>query len=126
MTDVKSNGDASDTIVAVTGQDWDQIVEAARFAALRMLKEGGADDDSRIPFLFRTIIGRQPTDRETRILKSLLHEQRDLFKADPAQAQKLLTVGEAKHDSSVDAVELAAGTVLAEAILNLDEAIMRR
>ena len=35
-------------------------------------------------------------------------------------------MGEAKNDPSLDPIDLAAGTVLAEAILNHDEAVMRR
>ncbi len=103
-----------------------QIVESARFAAQRMLKSGGATDEIRVTWLFRTICSRPPTEKETRILVQLLQEQRELFKADPASATKLLTVGETKNDAQLDVVELAAGTVLAEAILNLDEAVMRR
>jgi hypothetical protein len=103
-----------------------QIVEAARMVAQRMLKEGGSTDESRVKWLFRTVIGRHATDRETAILVKLLQEQREIFTADKSQADKLLAVGEAQHDKSLDPVELAAGTVLAEAIFNLDEAIMRR
>ncbi|MDB5386277.1 MAG: Protein of unknown function (DUF1553)/Protein of unknown function (DUF1549)/Planctomycete [Planctomycetaceae bacterium] len=103
-----------------------QIIEAARMAAQRMLKEGGATDESRAQWLFRTVIGRHSSERETAILIKLLKEQRELFTADKPQAEKLLTVGEAKNEKTLDPVELAAGTVLAEAIFNLDEAIMRR
>ncbi len=103
-----------------------QIVESARFAAQRMLQSGGSTDEARVGWLFRTIIGRPSTEKETTILVQLLKEQRDLFAAKRAEATKLLTVGETKNDPKIDVVELAAGTVLAEAILNLDEAVMRR
>ncbi|MES2790898.1 MAG: DUF1553 domain-containing protein [Planctomycetota bacterium] len=103
-----------------------QIVEAARLAAQRMLQSGGTTDDARVSWLFRTITGRQPSTKETAILVKLLQEQRELFAAKRAEAAKLLAVGEAKNDAQLDVVELAAGTVLAEAILNLDEAVMRR
>ena len=103
-----------------------QIVESARFAAQRMLVSGGTTDEARVGWLFRTIIGRPCTDKEITILVQLLKEQRELFAANQAEATKLLTVGETKNDPQLDAVELAAATVLAEAILNLDEAVMRR
>lgn len=103
-----------------------QIVEAARFASQRMLESGLATDEGRVAWLFRTICSRAPTDKETSILVQLLQEQRAIFKADAAAATKLLAVGETKNDMKLDPIELAAGTVLAEAILNLDEAVMRR
>lgn len=103
-----------------------QFVEAARIAAQRMLKEGGTTPEAQVKWLFRTVVGRQATDREVSILIRLLKEQQDLFTTDKSQAEKLLTVGEVKHDKTLDPVALAAATVLAEAIFNLDEAIMRR
>ena len=41
-------------------------------------------------------------------------------------ATRLLSVGEAKNDPSLDRSDVAAGAVLAEALLNHDEAVMRR
>ncbi len=103
-----------------------QIVESARFAAQRMLLSGGSTDEARVKWLFRTVCSRAATEKEATILVKLLQEQRELFKSNPAEAAKLLAVGETRNDAKLDAVELAAGTVLAEAIFNLDEAVMRR
>jgi hypothetical protein len=103
-----------------------QIVEAARLISQRMIKEGGTTLVERIGWGFRLIVGRQPTARERTILHQLFEEQREIFAADPLAAEKLLSVGEAKNDSSLDRVDLAAGTVLAEALLNHDEAVIRR
>ena len=60
------------------------------------------------------------------MLKQLFEEQRDLFAADAAAAAKLLAVGEKSNDPTLSPLDLAAGTVLAEALLNHDEAVMRR
>ena len=103
-----------------------QFVEAARFAGQRMLKEGGANIDEQVAWLFRLITSRRPTPREAEILKTIYSEQRKLFAADEEGAKKLLAVGEAKGDASLSTVDLAAATVLAEAILNHDEAVYRR
>jgi hypothetical protein len=103
-----------------------QIVEAARFAGQRMLKEGGTTDESQVKWLFRTIIGRPASEREAGILVKLYQEQQELFTSDKAQAEKLLKVGETPNDPQMDAIGLASAAVLAEAIYNLDEAIMRR
>ena len=103
-----------------------QIVEAARGIAQRMLREGGPALEQQIGWAFRLVTSRFPTDKESAILRQLFTEQRDLFAHEEAAARKLLAVGETKNDSTLNSAGLAAGTVLAEAILNHDEAIMRR
>ena len=69
---------------------------------------------------------RHPTLKEIQVLKELFNEQHVYFKANEKAVEKLLAVGEAKNDGTLSGVDLAAGTVLAEALLNHDEAIMRR
>ena len=103
-----------------------QIVEAARFVAQRMLKEGGETTDLQLAWAFRLITSRMPTARETAILKLMYSEQRADFAADLEAAKKLLAVGEAKFDAALPLADLAAGTVVALAILNHDEAVNRR
>jgi hypothetical protein len=103
-----------------------QITEAARFISQRAIREGGDSPDARVAWMFRLITDRNPTDAELTILKKMDAGQREIFMNDPAAVKKLLAVGEAKNDPSLDPVELATGAVLAEAMLNHDEAIMRR
>ena len=103
-----------------------QIVEAARFVAQRMLKEGGETTDSQLAWAFRLITSRPPTASETAILMQMYSEQRADFAADQEAAKKLLAVGEAKPDATRVPADLAAGTVVALAILNHDEAVNRR
>ena len=47
------------------------------------------------------------------------------FRAEPAAALRLLTVGESPRDEEFDSVELAAYASLANAVLGVDEAITR-
>ena len=68
----------------------------------------------------------KPTPQENTLLEKLFSEQRELFSGDAEAAQKLLSVGETKNDPSLHQADVAAGTVLAEALLNHDECIMRR
>ena len=103
-----------------------QIVEAARFVAQRMLKEGGETTDSQVAWAFRLITSRPPSVRETAILRQMYSEQRTDFAADLESAKKLLAVGEAKPDTAIVPADLAAGTVVALAILNHDDAVNRR
>jgi hypothetical protein len=103
-----------------------QIVEAARFLGQRMLKEGGTTPREQVAWLFRTSTGRTVTERERDVLTRLLAEQREIFKADPKAAAKLLAVGDARNDPKLDRVDVAASAVLALTVLNHDEAVMRR
>jgi hypothetical protein len=103
-----------------------QIVEAARFIGQRMLREGGVDADQQVGWGFRLIGGRAPTSREQTILQNLYREQRELFEGDSEAARKLLAFGEARSDAALPQADLAAATVVAQAMLNLDDALMRR
>jgi len=103
-----------------------QFVEACRVLAERMLNEGGADDAARATFAFRLLTGRQPTPQELNLLNSVYTEQRAAFAKDPEGAAKLLTVGSRKANPKLNAVELAAATIVAQTIANLDAAIWKR
>jgi hypothetical protein len=103
-----------------------QITEAARFVAARTLKEAKPGAANRAQYAFRLITDRTPTGRETKILTQLLEEQTNIFARDPAAIKKLLADGETASDPALPPADLAAGTVLAEAIFNHDEAVMRR
>lgn len=103
-----------------------QFVEAARFAGQRMLLEGGESLDTKVRWLFRTITGRAPTYKESSILRALFEEELASFEADEAAATRLLAVGEAPADAALDIKQLAAATLLAQAIFNHDEAVHER
>ncbi|HYE18195.1 MAG TPA: DUF1553 domain-containing protein [Tepidisphaeraceae bacterium] len=103
-----------------------QQVEAARQVGQRMIKEGGKSDGERAAWAFRLVTGRAAGEKELAVLVRVLAEQRAIFSAEPGAAKKLISMGESKADAAVDPVELAAGTVLAQALLNHDEALMRR
>ncbi len=103
-----------------------QIVEAARLLSQRMLREGGATSDERINWVFRVMTSRKPSAKELVVLKKLFAEQHEYFRGDASAVEQLLKMGEAKNDAKLDPVELAAGTVLAQALFNYDETVMRR
>ena len=103
-----------------------QIVEAARFIAQRMMKEGGESNEQQLAWAFQLVTTRPASAREATILGQMLTEQRALFAADDAAAKKLLAVGESKPDITLTTTDLAAKTVLVLAILNHDEAVHTR
>ena len=103
-----------------------QFVEAARMLAERILKEGGATDDSRATWSFREVTGRPPTPEQLAILLDLITHQRETFASGSSDAAKLLKVGDSSADPGLDPEELAAFTALAQALLNLDAHLMLR
>jgi hypothetical protein len=103
-----------------------QMTEAARFVSQRMLREGGTEVASRVGYAFRLVTGRRAKPAELAILTRLFNEQRQGFAADPEAARKLLAVGETRNEGGWDPADLAAGTMLAQALFNHDEAVMRR
>ncbi|MCS5608386.1 MAG: DUF1553 domain-containing protein, partial [Alphaproteobacteria bacterium] len=98
-----------------------QHVEAARNLAQRILKEGGKKDDDRIRWAWRVVTARWPATEESKILQSTLEEHRMRFTKDTEAAKKLIAFGESKADPNVKAEELAAWTLTANLLLNLDE-----
>ncbi len=103
-----------------------QFVEASRGIAIRMFREGGNDLASRVRWLFRETLDRAPGERETKLLNELHDEQLEIFRQDPSEAAAFLKVGDLAPPPDLPPVDLAAATVLANAILNLDEAITLR
>ena len=76
--------------------------------------------------MFRRAVSRWPVPFELQVLADLLARQRRAFVAEPAAAEQLIQVGASPRASSLDPGELAAWTLVAQTILNLDEVITRR
>ncbi len=100
-------------------------VEAARKLGERMIREGGETVEERITFAFRLIVSRKPGAEELSILAGGLREDMAHFAKSPAEAKKLVSFGDAASDSAIKPEELAAYTLTANILLNLDEAVMR-
>jgi hypothetical protein len=100
-------------------------IEASRVIAQRALREGGKDVNGRIAYVFRWATSRKPTAQEMRVLRELLHQQLANFRNDRKAADELLRVGESPADAKIDRSELAAWTMVASAIMNLDETITK-
>ncbi len=103
-----------------------QYVEAARGLAQRALVECGPQVADRLAWTFRMLTSRPPADAELRVLQQLWDEQRQEFAARPEAALQFLAVGDHRRDEKLDAADLAALTVVAEAIMNFDETVTKR
>ena len=102
-----------------------QFVEAARFVAQRMMLEGGRTPEARLAYGWRLVLARQPDDTEMKRLFSGYQHHLSRFQAKPAKAEELLSIGDKPRDSTLDVVEHAALTAMANVILNLDEALTK-
>jgi hypothetical protein len=97
-------------------------VEAAReLAQLSIVSK--KTEDERIDFIARRLLCRPFRPEELTIVKASLADLRKHYKANPADAKSLIAFGESKADPSLDAVELAAWTMLVNELLNLDEVL---
>jgi hypothetical protein len=99
-----------------------QFVEAARRLAEQALRAARSFDD-RLDRITERVLSRQlgPEERApiTRAYRKFAAE----YDADPRSAARLIAVGATAPDRSLAPAELAAWTMLASAIFNLDEAL---
>jgi mono/diheme cytochrome c family protein len=100
-----------------------QYVEAARALAGRALREGGKTPDERLAYLFRLATARRPESRELAELASALKDLQVEYASKPAEAARLISLGETKPDANLKPGDLAAWTMLANTVLNLDEVL---
>ncbi len=100
-------------------------LEAARKLAERMLHEGGVTEAGKLDRGFALALLRPPGARESAVLLASLHHYRDRYETDPAAAGKLLAYGEKKPADDLKKPELAAWTMVASMILNLDETVTK-
>jgi hypothetical protein len=101
-----------------------QHVEAARALATKLLESGSQAAD-RVRFGFRTVLSRNPNPREEQALLAFLEREQTRYQADPTAAGKLIRLGESPIAKGTDEPALAAYTLLANLILNLDETVNR-
>jgi len=100
------------------------FVEAARVMAERMLEER-AILEAQVADGFQRVTARRPDAQELASLCAAYYAFEARFEQHPEAAHTLLRTGDRPHRSTFDEVQLASMTLVASAILNLDEAIMR-
>ena len=102
-----------------------QWVEAARALAERVIKEGGRDPEHRIQLMADILLAHDPPAPMAAVLENSLAQMEKDYAANPEAAQELVNVGEKKRDPSIPVPELAAWTMVASEMLNLDETITK-
>ena len=103
-----------------------QYVEASRVFATRMLQEGGDDIEEQIRWGFRMATSRLPQDREVQKIMALFEEISQTMQEDQtALTAEILEIGEYDIPDGIDPQKLAVYSVIANTLLNLDEAKMK-
>ena len=102
-----------------------QWVEAARALAQRVILHGGKDPAQRIDSMSEILLSHDPSPRMAEVLEKSLAGMSRHYAADREAAHKLVEVGESKRDRSIPEAELAAWTMVASEMLNLDETLTK-
>jgi hypothetical protein len=97
-------------------------VEAARHLGARMLQQK-KNADQRLDYAFHLVTARHPSPEEKSVLKQMLQKCEAKYQRDAEAAKKLIAVGESPVDEKLDPSELAAYTMVASLLLNLDETL---
>jgi hypothetical protein len=100
-----------------------QFVEAARHLAEIALKEGKGSVDAGADVMARRLLARPLREEEKKVVRASLDDLAAFYKGHPEDAKKLLSVGESKADRSLEPATLAAWTMLANELINLDEVL---
>jgi Protein of unknown function (DUF1553)/Protein of unknown function (DUF1549)/Planctomycete cytochrome C len=101
-------------------------VEASQALARRMVKEGGTTVEFRVEHGFRLCLTRPPQLSETKRLVDLYQKARADFATNPKEAQQMATEPLGPLPAGMDAIDLAAWTVVGNVLLNLDEVFAKR
>ena len=100
------------------------FVEASAALARRVLAEASGEQQ-RIDHAFRLCVARKPTAAEIDLLMRLYRDNLARYQKDPAAARLLVKQGAPATGAGMDDAVVAAWTVLANLLLNLDETVTR-
>jgi hypothetical protein len=101
-----------------------QFVEAARELAARAVYSN-KDFDTRLDSITLPLLGRRLTADERSIVRRLQQRALQDYQQNPKDAAALIAVGESKSNEKYGPAELAAWTLAASEIMNLDESLTK-
>jgi len=102
-----------------------QFVEAARALADTLMQKHDDDNNAILTDMFRRLTSRQPSDHERDVLLQLQESQQTHFANNAEEADKYLSVGDAKP-ASTNKARLAAWASVANTLYAFDECMMKR
>jgi mono/diheme cytochrome c family protein len=101
------------------------FVECSAALARRMVAEANGSAADRAIYGFRLCVARAPNRAELDHLLALYRERLEAYRHDPAAAKAMAASGLSAPPAGMDVAELAAWTVVANVLLNLDETITK-
>lgn len=102
----------------------EQFLECAKLLAARTMEEQ-TDDIARLNLIMQRLTGRRLRPQELDWTKELLFVSQTRFRETPEDAERLLLQGVSTISGQQSKAELAAWMVVVNALMNLDEALVR-
>ncbi|HET6882399.1 MAG TPA: PSD1 and planctomycete cytochrome C domain-containing protein [Pirellulales bacterium] len=102
-----------------------QHFEAARALAERILAEGSGTAAERIAYGYRLVLSRRPAADELAVVEDLLRKELTRYQQNAEAARQAVRNGESTPKAGLAEPELAAYTLVANLLLNLDETLTR-
>ncbi len=99
-----------------------QFVEAARHLAQEALVNARKDEEA-LQWMAERVLSRPLNSKELNIVNGTLKDASSYFASDPEAAKQFLTVGESKPPEKLSPTQLAAMTMVANQLMNLDEVL---
>lgn len=105
----------------------EQLLECAKMLAVRTLTEGppSLTTEERLVRMTRRVTGVRPSDHDVALLKQTLERLMDRYQDQLDDATALLQQGVSKVPETVDPRQVAAWMLVANAVLNLDQTLVR-
>jgi hypothetical protein len=102
-----------------------QYVEAARHLAERTLTSSCESDDDRVQSMALRLVARPLESEELEIVRESLTDLLAHYRGHPEDASALIALGASPADQELDPATLAAWTMLANQLMNLDEVLTK-
>lgn len=101
-----------------------QFVEAARMLA-QLALQASSNEDSMLQWMAQRVLGRDLSSTDAAALRDTLRAATSYYGAHEAEAKQLIAVGEKPADEKLNASSLAAWTLVASQMINMDEALTK-
>ncbi|WP_236974551.1 DUF1553 domain-containing protein [Membranihabitans maritimus] len=102
-----------------------QFLEASKVVSEKALK-AASEAEEQIVYMFRLLTARKPVEKELKIMVDLYNKQYEKFQKNSSGAESWVNIGQYRTDPKSDPAALAAGTVVANTIMNSDAYITKR
>jgi hypothetical protein len=110
---------------ALATMDDPQFVEAARMLAQNALLASRGRENREMAYMANRLLARNFNEKERAIVLRSYRDYLNFYDSDQASAAKLVNIGESKPAPGVSVPTLAALTMVANELMNLDEVLVK-